>query len=94
MLYEIPSVRVSSISTRSTAIFGANGCAFTIYLDGVRATPAGSSSTRRSPDFPVDDEIPATHVTAIEIYPRAVRAPAQFQLLNGTCGIVAFWTKS
>jgi hypothetical protein len=32
-------------------------------------------------------------VAGIEIYPRGTRAPAMFQTLNATCGIIAVWTK-
>jgi hypothetical protein len=34
-----------------------------------------------------------THVAAMEIYPRGVSAPPQYQSRNGTCGVVLIWTK-
>ncbi len=32
-------------------------------------------------------------VAAIEIYPLGVSMPAMYQHLNGTCGVIAIWTK-
>jgi len=34
-----------------------------------------------------------THAAAMEIYPRAINAPPQYQPNNGTCGVVLIWTK-
>jgi hypothetical protein len=42
---------------------------------------------------PVEEAAAPTEVAGIEIYPRAVNAPAAFQRLAGSCGIVLIWTK-
>lgn len=42
----------------------------------------------------IDRAIPMTHVVAIEIYTRGATVPSQFQLTNGTCGVIAIWTRS
>jgi hypothetical protein len=42
----------------------------------------------------IDELVSATSVEAIEVYPRGVNAPARYQLLSGTCGIIAIWTKA
>jgi hypothetical protein len=60
----------------------------TVYLDNVRIT--GRLGGRD--DF-VNELVAVTHVAAMEIYPRAVGAPPQYQPLNGTCGVVLIWTK-
>ncbi len=84
-------------------------CVMTVYLDGARAEPGsmargaavtsiwGSVQASRGggggTDWSIDNEIPASDVAAIEVYPLAVSTPARFQQLNGTCGVVAIWTK-
>jgi hypothetical protein len=45
------------------------------------------------PEGSFDALIGVTSVTGIEIYPRGTRAPAIYQQLNGTCGIIVVWTK-
>jgi hypothetical protein len=42
---------------------------------------------------PVEETAPAGSVVGVEIYPRAVMAPPEFQRLAGSCGIVLIWTK-
>lgn len=52
------------------------------------------TARRKTPDdIGIDGYISASDVAAIEVYPRGVSAPARFQLLNGTCGVLAIWTK-
>ena len=60
----------------------------TVYLDNVRIT--GKLGGR---DDLVNDLALPTHVAAMEVYPRAVNAPPQYQPLNGACGVVLIWTK-
>ena len=69
-------------------VFGQGGCAATVYLDNQRLNRLGGG------DVPAIDElIPVTGVSAIEVYPRGSSAPHQFQSLAGTCSIVVIWTK-
>jgi hypothetical protein len=50
-------------------------------------------SAKITPGGTLDDIVGINSVTGIEIYPRGTRAPAMFQTLNGTCGIIAVWTR-
>jgi hypothetical protein len=82
-------------------------CPMTVYVDGIRLQLAGTSTTEGAPGSfsqlmrgggggdggPTLDEIVAANdVAAVEVYPRGGNAPPQFQLTNGTCGIVVIWT--
>ena len=69
-------------------IEGSTGCRMTVYLDNIRIT--GKLNGRD--DF-VNEIASPNHVAAMEIYPRSVTAPPQYQPLNGTCGVVLIWTK-
>lgn len=84
-------------------------CPMTIYLDGVRLQTSGTSVGGYAPgsmmgmmrgtsagrsDPTLDELIAANDLAAIEVYARAVNAPPQFQMTNGTCGIIALWTGS
>lgn len=74
---------------------GQGGCAATIYLDGQRLNKLGTASAARDEGaYPaVDELIPVTGVSAVEVYPRGSSAPAKYQSLAGTCAIVLIWTK-
>lgn len=83
------------MSRRKFRIEDRNGCPLTVYLDRVRIQPAVAGGKN------VDEEInslinPAT-VAGIEVYPRAMGAPAEFPAVNASsmveCGVVIFWTK-
>ena len=69
-------------------ISGGLGCKMTVYLDNIRIV--GRLNGRD--DF-VNEMVMPTHVAGMEIYPRSVVAPPQYQPLNGTCGVVLIWTK-
>lgn len=69
-------------------IVGSMGCKMTVYLDNIRIV----GKLGRSDDF-LNEVVMPTHVAAMEIYPRSVTAPPQYQPLNGTCGVVLIWTK-
>ena len=80
----LPLARKFRIEDRS-------GCALTVYLDRVRIQPTMVGLT------PKDEEIntlvqPHT-VAGIEVYPRAVGAPPEFQPVGPTCGVVVIWSK-
>ena len=67
-------------------------CRFTVYLNGARIGP--KLTTRASIDpVRIDALVEPSATAGIEVYPRATSAPPHFQMLNGTCGVVAFWTK-
>ena len=85
----LPTVRVKrGPSPMSDVLTGALGCKMTVYLDNIRIV--GRLGGR---DDLVNELALPTHVAGMEIYPRAVSAPPQYQPLNGTCGIVLIWTK-
>lgn len=73
---------VAMIMTRG----GATGrCQPTIVLDG--------SPVRQFAESGVDDFLKADMIEGVEVYSSAAGAPAQF-VEPGTCGVVAFWTRT
>ena len=72
----------------SDVISGTNNCKMTVYLDNVRIV-----GRLNGPDDSVNQLALPNHVAAMEIYPRGVSAPPQYQTMNGTCGVVLLWTK-
>lgn len=84
-----PTVRVKRTADPARdVITGLRGCSMTVYLDNIRIV--GRLNGR---DDWVNLLVNVSHVAAMEIYPRAVSAPPQYQSLNGGCGIVLLWTK-
>lgn len=90
-----------------TPVGRGRSCPMTVYLDGVRLQLAGTSVNEGAPGSmlqmmrgdladtggpTLDEMVGANDVAAIEVYPRGVNAPPQFQMTNGTCGIIAIWT--
>lgn len=73
-------------------IFGSSGCSATVYLDGRRLNNLAQGASSQAP-VEIDDLVPVTGVSGIEIYARASQAPPQFQSMAGTCPIVLVWTK-
>jgi Carboxypeptidase regulatory-like domain len=95
MLDGIPSVYVKrGMRSRDNAILGnmfdmnGNRCRMTVYLDGIRVI------AQTGPVYDTLDElVDATSVAGVEVYARPIEVPAQYQQLNGTCGVVLVWTK-
>jgi hypothetical protein len=66
---------------------GAGTCRPGIYIDG-----AFVSGPRRSvTSFNLED-LPATDIEAIEVYPGAASVPPQYNGGNSMCGLILFWT--
>lgn len=85
----LPTVRVQrGTKPMYDVITGSMGCKMTVYLDNIRIVGRLSGTD----DFVNEITMP-NHVAAMEIYPRAVTAPPQYQPMNGTCGVVLLWTK-
>lgn len=63
-------------------------CRMTVFLDGIRV--AGEAGGGHDP---INVLVDPTTVAAMEVYPRPVSAPPQYQSLNGTCGVILIWTK-
>jgi hypothetical protein len=60
-------------------------CPATVYIDGARIDQMTVS---------VDEYLDLTRIAGVEVYPRAMSAPPQYQdALRGDCGTVLYWTK-
>lgn len=88
---------------RNMIITDRSGCVLTVYLDGIRIQPSVRSigngyqgDTRFKQDMQ-DEQINALispgSLAGVEVYTRGLTAPAQYQPMASTCGIVLFWTK-
>jgi hypothetical protein len=64
-------------------------CAMTVYLDRVRIV----GKLGDAPDDFVNELVLPSQVAAMEIYPRGVGAPPEYQPSNGSCGVVLIWSK-
>ena len=90
MLEGYPSIRVNSqYGQHNARLLGVGNCAMTVYLDGARVV---GGFNPRSED-PINVLVKPNEIAGVEIYPRNVGAPPQYQSLNGSCGIVVIWTK-
>jgi hypothetical protein len=76
------------VITTCWRVFGTGACAATVYLDGSRLNRLNGGETPA-----IDELIPVTSVSGIEVYPRGSSAPPKYQPLAGTCAIVLIWTK-
>ena len=74
-------------------VMGQGGCAATVFLDGQRLNRLADASGNASGAPAVDELIPVSSVSAVEVYPRGALAPPKYQAFNGTCAIVLIWTK-
>jgi hypothetical protein len=72
---------------------GQGNCAATVYLDGQRLNSLGTAAGDPTGAPAIDELIPVTGVSAIEVYPRGSSAPPRYQSLAGTCAVVVIWTK-
>jgi len=62
----------------------AGTCLATIYVDGVRIDQQTTS---------VDEILDVNRIAGVEIYPRGMSAPPQYQDALSSCGTVVYWTK-
>jgi carboxypeptidase family protein len=87
--------RVGSCNIIATCyrVFGTGGCPATVFLDGQRLNSLAAASNDLGATPAVDELIPVTHVSGVEIYPRGAAAPPKYQALGGSCAIVLIWTK-
>jgi hypothetical protein len=74
-------------------ITGGGRCAATVYLDGQRLNKMSSAANDVNSAPSIDDIVPITGVSAVEVYARGSSAPAKYQSFAGTCAIVVIWTK-
>ncbi len=92
-----------TVTSRCWVALGPTDCIMTVYLNGQRQLPEGgaglqgfvpSNATPTPKSVPwMDDVVSTNEIAGIEIYQRAVQAPPQYQMLNGTCGVILIWTK-
>ena len=64
-------------------------CKITVYLDGQRL----NSLQRSNSEVVIDAVVLPQDLAGIEYYRSGSRIPPKFSLLNGSCGLVLFWTK-
>lgn len=94
--FRVNRVGRCEVTIRCWAVLGTGGCTATVYLDGRRLNPLRSASGEApSPETVpfIDEMVAPTSIAGIEVYPRGVRAPPEFQSLGGTCGLVLIWTR-
>jgi hypothetical protein len=104
LLHNVPAVRLLRRLTY-TVPMGVDGCGMAVYLDGRRLNPLttstsmltawerGRGSQGNGGTAELDNLASPTDIAGIEVYPRAVGAPPQYQSLNGSCGVILVWTK-
>lgn len=63
---------------------GGQGCLANVWVDGV--------PVRQGPAFTVDDLLQSEDLAGVEVYRRALQAPAAYQS-DPDCGVVLFWTR-
>lgn len=64
-------------------------CVMTVYLDRIRIV----GKPGNAPDDYINELVVPSQIAAMEIYPRGVGAPPQYQPMNGSCGVVLIWSK-
>lgn len=74
-------------------VLGQGNCAATVYLDGQRLNRLATAANDPSGAPAIDELIPVSGVSAVEVYPRGSSAPPRYQSLAGTCAVVLIWTK-
>jgi|SRR5687767_3222467 len=83
------------MSRRKFRIEDRNGCPLTVYLDRIRIQP--SLAGGKEVDEEINSLVNPGSLAGIEVYPRAVGAPAEFPPANtnstSQCGVVLMWTK-
>ncbi len=98
----LPGVAVQTVGDNSSTFLGetvrflsATGyCTPTMYLDGVRLSPAVVSS------MAIENLIPIAEIDAAEIYRRAAEVPIEYGATGvsapdeyGVCGVIVLWTR-
>lgn len=73
---------------------GRNDCPMTVYFDGRRLNTLRVLDPTHIPyAYGLDQVAQTNHVAGIEVYSTANRAPPEYQMLNGTCGVILIWTQ-
>lgn len=94
MSVEVRRVGNCFIIEKCWVVTGPSHCNMQVYQDGQRLNPEkGSALDPDSEPVYLDSFISPSSTAGIEIYPREAGAPPQYQMLNGSCGVVLIWTK-
>ena len=91
LLEQFPGIRLKHFHQLGLLPVGASDCMMTVYVDGARTDLTRERGSQTSGGL--DLLVAATSVAGVELYPRGMMMPARFQALNGTCGVIAIWTK-
>ncbi len=67
------------------------GCPLTVYFDRVRIQP--TMVGLKLVDAEINTLVQPHSVAGIEVYPRGMGAPPEFQPAGNTCGVVVIWSK-
>lgn len=86
----VPAMKIyrPSSNPRSWVLVGLSNCRMTVYLDRVRVAGRLGGT-----DDLINELIDPSTIAAMEMYPRAVGAPPEYQAHNGTCGVILLWSK-
>lgn len=77
---------VGSTAGLDRSVIMSGDCVARTFIDGVRYEQTDMTS--------VDDLLALGIIAGVEVYPRALSAPVQYQGIgNPECGVVLFWTK-
>lgn len=76
----------SGMMDRNVILTG-GGCVARTFIDGI--------SVEQSAEHTIDDLLSPDLIAGIEVYPRGMTVPPQYQnSIGGDCGAVLFWTKA
>jgi hypothetical protein len=84
VLVGAPGLHVAGTARGRPIMRGRLGCAPTLFVDGARVADGDSSD--------LDSHVPLRYVGAVEVYPSAFDAPAQYGGWS-SCAVVLLWTK-
>ena len=79
------SVARAGSGTMDRSVIRSGDCIARTFIDGVRFNQSESHT--------VDDLLTPDLIAGVEVYPRPLSAPAQYQDVGSDCGVVLFWTK-
>jgi hypothetical protein len=92
----LPNIRIRPFDgrlplNRNLRIEDAMGCPMTIYLGHVRISPWVRSGKLINEE--INTLITPTSLSGVEVHARSSTVPFEFSMVEGTCGVVVFWSK-
>jgi hypothetical protein len=94
MMDGLQGVRVTKGKSQNTLAWdvrGPGGCIMNVFLDGIRLNRLESAGNSMR-DY-LDVVVTPSSVAGIEVYGRLGRAPAEYQSVASTCGVILIWTR-